>query len=382
MLNDIIFLEAAEKNELARVRTQILEGQDVNATDAYRNTAVMLASMNGHVGVARFLIAHKADLSATDEYGNTALMLASQNGHDEVAKTLIEKGANVHASNNCDCTALMHASVNGNVEIARALIHKGANVDVGDEDGDTAFIWAARKGKTEIANMLFDLGAEIDKSKLKNNDLIAKFTEERIKERDENLLNKHERLILDGESLAPCNDCASRIKLKALSSIRENKMEDIKKNPEEFKKIKNSGYYTLLQLQENEKPKNSDSWIKAIFKNPQEFKDFYKKAFDFEIATYQKADSEPASSQASSDHQPQAQDQVFSIPEIKNKILESFLGENLKRDLQNLGEDSTLKFIDKISVIASEAVKPSASSSASSSSKLLDQPSRGIERVN
>ena len=125
-------------------------------------------------------------------------------------------------------------------------------------------------------------------------------------------------------------------------------------------------------MQENEKPENSDSWIKAIFKNPQEFKNFYKKVSGLGIATYQKRDSEPAS----------AQDQVFSTPELKNKILKSFLGENLKRDLQNSGANSTLKFIAKIVEIASEAVKPSASSSILSSSKLLRQSSRGMEGVN
>ena len=126
-----------------------------------------------------------------------------------------------------------------------------------------------------------------------------------------------------------------------------------------MEKIKNSGYYTLLQLQENEAPENSDGWLKAIFKNTQEFKDFYEKVKLLSVS--------------SKNEQP---DRVFSIPELKNKILESLLGENLKRDLQNLGKDSTLKFIEKIVDIVSKTIKPSASPSTPS---IQNSPERGGE---
>jgi ankyrin repeat protein len=63
-------------------------GADVSAQDEYGLTALHLASLYGHVDIARMLIDHGADVSAQDEDGSTALHLALENGHVDLAQML------------------------------------------------------------------------------------------------------------------------------------------------------------------------------------------------------------------------------------------------------------------------------------------------------
>jgi ankyrin repeat protein len=401
----------------------IKKGANVNAANQDRETALIFASRNGHIETTEFLIKKGANVDASDVNGKTALIEACMNGNRKMIETLIENGANVNKFALSSFTPLMYAIRGGHNEIAQFLIDKGANVDVAlmhairarttddkitqflieeganidatDENGNTALMLAIMHGrdkitqvliekgagasasvdavnkdgddaltlahkhnKVQVFNDLFNLGANSKNSKLINYENKAG----EVNKRDFNLLKKYKKSILDGETLAPSNKCINGIKLKALNFIQDHKMEEIKRNPKQLEKIKNSGYYTLLQLQENEAPENSNGWLKAIFKNTQEFKDFYEKVKLFSVSSKN-----------------EQQDRVFSTPELKNKILESLLGENLKRDLQNLGENSTLKFIEKISKIASATVNrsesPSASASPTSSDRLSRTPS-------
>jgi len=58
-----------------------------------------LASKNGHLEVAQFLVEHGADPTAQEENGSTPLHLALQNGHLEVALFLVEHGTDAIAQN-------------------------------------------------------------------------------------------------------------------------------------------------------------------------------------------------------------------------------------------------------------------------------------------
>jgi ankyrin repeat protein len=91
------------------------DGRDVNVNEADETgwTALVLASLKGHVGVVRLLLARQGvEVNQTAQNGATALMVASQNGHDEVVRLLlarqdieVNKGEAVHGR-----TALHFAS--------------------------------------------------------------------------------------------------------------------------------------------------------------------------------------------------------------------------------------------------------------------------------
>ena len=74
------------------------------------------------------------------EDGATALILASVGGHLEVARLLCEAEADKDKANHSGSTALIIASDNGHLEVARLLCEAGADKDKADQDGDTALI--------------------------------------------------------------------------------------------------------------------------------------------------------------------------------------------------------------------------------------------------
>jgi len=96
-----------------------------------------------------------ADVNATDSYGRTALILASEQGHPEIVAMLLEKGADVNAKGIFGMTALQWASRNGRTEIVKILLRQpGIDVNAEDEYDNTALQWASRNEHTEIVKLL------------------------------------------------------------------------------------------------------------------------------------------------------------------------------------------------------------------------------------
>jgi len=67
----------------------------VNAYNNYRDTALMMASENGHIEIVEMLLKKGADLDAKNNDGETALKTASEKGHEEVVEMLLDNGADV-----------------------------------------------------------------------------------------------------------------------------------------------------------------------------------------------------------------------------------------------------------------------------------------------
>ena len=64
--------------------------------------------------------------------------VASSNGHLDIARELLARGANVNAVNNGGYTPLILASYCGRVKIVRALLAAGADKSNVANDGETA----------------------------------------------------------------------------------------------------------------------------------------------------------------------------------------------------------------------------------------------------
>ena len=61
---------------------------EINATDAYGWTALMMAACEGAVNSFRKLLAHGADVSIADKKGNTAISLAQKKGFQEILEVV------------------------------------------------------------------------------------------------------------------------------------------------------------------------------------------------------------------------------------------------------------------------------------------------------
>lgn len=122
------FLQAAERGDVAQLRTLLERGADVNAGQPGSGiTALMGAAAGGHLEAVRLLLEEGADVNAhSGEVGSTALMEAIESGHLEVVKVLLNGGADVNAKEEYGATALKIARAKRRTEIAAYLKAHGA----------------------------------------------------------------------------------------------------------------------------------------------------------------------------------------------------------------------------------------------------------------
>ena len=102
------------------------------------------AAIEGRSDTVRALLANGADVNATDRYGWTPLMLAALASHDDTVQTLLANGAHVNAKGNGGATALIWAATLGHTDIVQRLVVDGADVDAKDWQERSALMWAAR----------------------------------------------------------------------------------------------------------------------------------------------------------------------------------------------------------------------------------------------
>lgn len=92
-------LLGAKKGDLALVKNAYDNGGKINTySDEYCFTPLMLAAINGHPKIVKYLVENGAWLESESGEVNsdTALVLAAANGHFEIVKYLVNMGANVN----------------------------------------------------------------------------------------------------------------------------------------------------------------------------------------------------------------------------------------------------------------------------------------------
>ena len=126
---------AAKAGDTASIEAQIVAGADVNALDRYGQSALMLASMHGHLGVIRVLLREGAALDVTAKYGLSATMLAVINHHEPIARAPAEAGADLRLAGSgapgfAGRTAADLARERGEEALARALSPPSARTEL------------------------------------------------------------------------------------------------------------------------------------------------------------------------------------------------------------------------------------------------------------
>ena len=130
-------------------------------------TPLMYSSRFELTGLVRALLdgPDLETINQATERGDTALFIASHEGHPLVVQLLLDKGADIDARTELGQTPLMRAAARGKKETAQLLLEKGANKDARDKFGWTPLITAAVREKKEIVQLLLEKGADIDASK-------------------------------------------------------------------------------------------------------------------------------------------------------------------------------------------------------------------------
>lgn len=172
------FLEAASKGDLAGVKAFVEKyGADgINITDRSfmppdapswkgdGRDALHRALWEQHDDIVRYLVEKGADVNASDSYFATQLMVAHS---PAMAAVLLDAGAKIEATDDEGGTALMFPTTAGMI---RFLASRGANLEARDKHGKTALMrvaeshYSRRQGATMEGNIvaLLDCGAEID----------------------------------------------------------------------------------------------------------------------------------------------------------------------------------------------------------------------------
>lgn len=145
------------------VRFLLQAGADQEHKTDEMHTALMEASMDGHVEVARLLLDSGAQVNMPTDSFESPLTLAACGGHVELATLLIERGANIEEVNDEGYTPLMEAAREGHEEMVALLLSKGANINATTEETqETALTLACCGGFSEVAAFLINGGANLE----------------------------------------------------------------------------------------------------------------------------------------------------------------------------------------------------------------------------
>ena len=155
--------DAAERGDLAAVRSLIGQGSDVNAARVDGTAALHAAVHADQLEIADLLLRAGANAGARDRYGVTPLYLACVNGNAEMIRRLLDAGVDPDTTDPGGETALMTAARTGAVAALRLLIERGAAVDAREpEFQQTALMIAVREDHRAAVELLVKAGAAVN----------------------------------------------------------------------------------------------------------------------------------------------------------------------------------------------------------------------------
>jgi len=160
-------LLATHNNAIEVARILIDAGANVNAMDNISDSPYLYAGAEGRLEILRMTLEHGADLASVNRYGGTALIPAAHHGHISSIKLLLETDIDIDHVNNLGWTALLEAVILGDggptyMEIVRLLIAAGVDVTIADDDKVSPLAHAQSRGYEQIADLLREALAAVD----------------------------------------------------------------------------------------------------------------------------------------------------------------------------------------------------------------------------
>ncbi|XP_064390639.1 uncharacterized protein LOC135338431 isoform X3 [Halichondria panicea] len=129
-------------------------------------TALMIASKEGHKDIVSYLLAKKASVSHTDVEGATVLFVTASVGNYEVLKLLLSNPraiAEINTKNRFGCPILLDPASKGFSMVSEYLLENGAKPNDTTRDGVTPLYRACEKGQKEVVKVLLEHKADVVK---------------------------------------------------------------------------------------------------------------------------------------------------------------------------------------------------------------------------
>lgn len=153
-----LLMHAAQAGDLFTIEILLSFRCNALKRNRFGDTALNLASLNGHLEAVQRLVAAGAETNP--QTGWTPLLYAVFNGHAAVAGYLLEQGADVDQRGPNGMTPLMVAVRNQNAALVALLLAADADEDLKDFEGRTALAQARALASGEIAELLLNAGAQ------------------------------------------------------------------------------------------------------------------------------------------------------------------------------------------------------------------------------
>jgi ankyrin repeat protein len=168
--NPPLLIEMANSNHdttrllpICEALLNVIRPIDINAVNGDGQTALMIASMSGKLGLVNWLLTSGAEIDALNRVNKSALYYSISSGHVDVVAALLENGAQIdkaHTSNKGHLLLMAES----NPQIVRHLLDYGADANLANwvGVGNTAINSASASGSVEVAEILIEKGADIN----------------------------------------------------------------------------------------------------------------------------------------------------------------------------------------------------------------------------
>lgn len=132
---------AVRKQNVAGVE-KLLSTKKVNLSPNKEDPIFWTACMHDSSKIVALFIKNGCDVNESNEYGHSVLMVAASFGSPEVLELLLKSGADAtHKRTVGNYTALMLAAFQGDIKKVNILLKYGADKDAKDDDGKRAYDW-------------------------------------------------------------------------------------------------------------------------------------------------------------------------------------------------------------------------------------------------
>jgi len=155
-----------QQREIDAIKRQVLENPESIDRDSGQGTPLEVATLNGYLDLAEWLVSRHANLNALDHEDGTVLHRAvvdDQSPRLKMLRFLLSKGANVNGRRKGVETPLHIAVFLGRSNVVDLLLAHGADVQARGNFGQTAMHLASfPQGYPEIINTLLMHGGDIN----------------------------------------------------------------------------------------------------------------------------------------------------------------------------------------------------------------------------